>query len=636
MIKSRFMPYTLTLLLALSFGATAKADNHESKPPEGFKSLFNGKDLAGWHGLGHFDPRKLRSMSPKERKAKLEKDNANMRQHWSVKDGVIVNDGHGVFLTTDEEYGDFELHLEWKMLKECGDSGIYLRNTPQVQIWDPNCARDEKHGAQKGSGALWNNNGRGIKGKWPLAKADKPVGEWNKFRIRMIGENVTIWFNGQKVVDGAPLENYFDRKSPVFPVGNIQLQTHGSEMHFRNIFIKRIHRDAPESGKLHKGQPVGKNWKKPLADSSLKADGVWSLNDGVLTGKADNKKPHYFVIPGSHQNFEMHAMVKLTGDKNNAGLCFRATPQSNGNVKGYELDMGVGKHWGLLQQIGGEGTASSQGHEDAMSALKKDDWNHFYVIANGDHIQAWLNGKQVVDVLNPRGFDAGQVALQIFRGEVQYKDIFVRDLEHAPHIAFASPAAGSDKKDGFNYVYNGKDLSGWTGNVNGYAADGDKIVCLKKGGGNLYIDKEYSDFHFRFEFKVLGGANNGLGIRCEKGKDAAYHGMELQILDNTAPGYANLKPYQYHGSPYGVYPALRGHQKGLGQWNYQEVIAKGNDLKVILNGQTIVDINLKEVAGNGTKDGRPHPGLFNKSGYIGFLGHGHRIEFRNIRVKELK
>ena len=196
-------------------------------------------------------------------------------------------------------------------------------------------------------------------------------------------------------------------------------------------------------------------------------------------------------------------------------------------------------------------------------------------------------------------------------------------------------AFGADVEEGFTSLFDGKTLTGWQGNINGYDAKDGILTCRKKGGGRLLTKKQYGDFVFRFEFKLTPGANNGLGIRTPPQGDAAYVGMELQILDNTAKKYAKLKPYQYHGSIYGVVPAKRGHLKPVGEWNVQEVTAKGDDIKIVLNGETIVEANLKEAAKNGTIDGRKHPGLFNKTGHIGFLGHGALVEFRNIRIKEL-
>ena len=204
-----------------------------------------------------------------------------------------------------------------------------------------------------------------------------------------------------------------------------------------------------------------------------------------------------------------------------------------------------------------------------------------------------------------------------------------------PDTSAASTDASFIIESGFTSVFNGQDLAGWIGDVEGYGVEDEALVCLKEGGGNLYIDKEYSDFVLRFDFKLEAGGNNGLGIRAEQGKDAAYYGMELQILDNTADDYAALQPWQYHGSIYGVVPAERGHLKPIGEWNSQEVVAEGSRIKVILNEVVIVDADIQEAAADGTVDEKEHPGLFNESGYVGFLGHGHRVEFRNIRIKEL-
>ena len=192
----------------------------------------------------------------------------------------------------------------------------------------------------------------------------------------------------------------------------------------------------------------------------------------------------------------------------------------------------------------------------------------------------------------------------------------------------------AEAEDGFVSLFDGKTLEGWQGSLNGYEVKDGTIVCKKKGGGRLFTKKEYSDFVFRFEFKLTPGANNGLGIRTPLKGDPAFAGMELQILDNTSPKYAKLKDYQYHGSIYGVVPAKRGHLKPVGEWNVQEVTAKGNHIKVVLNGETIVDADIAEASKDGTVDKRGHPGLKNEKGYIGFLGHGAEVAFRNIRIKE--
>ena len=193
-----------------------------------------------------------------------------------------------------------------------------------------------------------------------------------------------------------------------------------------------------------------------------------------------------------------------------------------------------------------------------------------------------------------------------------------------------------EKNDGFAMLFNGSDLDEWTGNTEGYLVEkGQIVVHPEKKGGNLYTKDEFSDFIFRFEFQLTPGANNGIGIRAPLTGDAAYVGMEIQVLDSEADKYKNLQPYQYHGSVYGVIPAKRGFLKPVGEWNQEEIYAKGNHIKVTLNGTVIVDGDIKEAAKNGTMDHKEHPGLFNTSGHIGFLGHGDVVRFKNIRIKKL-
>jgi hypothetical protein len=167
-------------------------------------------------------------------------------------------------------------------------------------------------------------------------------------------------------------------------------------------------------------------------------------------------------------------------------------------------------------------------------------------------------------------------------------------------------------------------------------AEGGAIVCQKGKGGNLYTEREYGDFELRFEFKLTPGANNGIAIRAPLKGDAAYQGMEIQVLDDTAPQYAKLKEFQFHGSIYGVAAAKRGHLKPVGEWNEETIIAKGKQITVVLNGTTIVDVDLEKVATPQTIDGNAHPGVQRAAGHIGFCGHGAHVEFRNLRIKELK
>lgn len=220
----------LPALLALASAALIAAD-----VPAGFTSLFNGKDLAGWHG---YNPHSVTKLTGEKKDAMLKKMREDFAQHWSVKDGEIYNPGTGPYATTDQEYGDFELTLEYNMAPK-GDSGVYLRGAPQVQIWDPTDEKAFKHGAQLGSGALWNNS-PGKPGKDPLVLADKPAGEWNTLRVVMVGARVSVWLNGKQTVDHATMENYYDRKSALAAKGPICLQTHGAPIRWRNVAIREI------------------------------------------------------------------------------------------------------------------------------------------------------------------------------------------------------------------------------------------------------------------------------------------------------------------------------------------------------------------------------------------------------------
>jgi len=204
-------------------------------------------------------------------------------------------------------------------------------------------------------------------------------------------------------------------------------------------------------------------------------------------------------------------------------------------------------------------------------------------------------------------------------------------------FGFGTTNAQEIPESEFTILFNGQNLDGWIGNKTAYRAENGMIIVDPKGGGggNLFTEKEYGNFIFRFEFLLTPGANNGLGIHAPMEGDAAYVGKELQILDNEAEKYANLEDYQFHGSVYGVMPAKRGFLKAPGEWNQQEVIVEHPKIKVILNGTVILEGDYLEASKNGTLDQKEHPGLQRSSGHIGFLGHGDVLQFRNIRIKEL-
>jgi HEAT repeat protein len=403
---------------------------------EGFVPMFNGRDLTGWQGLVE-NPIARAKMKPAELASKQADADKKVPMNWSVKGGCIWFNGQGENLCSIKEYGDFEMLVDWKISKK-GDSGIYLRGTPQVQIWDT--SRVEV-GAQVGSGGLYNNQKNQSK---PLLVADNPVGDWNTFRILMTGEKVSVWLNGTLVVDNMTFENYWDHNIPIFPNGPIELQAHGTDLAFRDIYIREV----------------------------------------------------------SEKDYNL-------------------TPE--------------------------------------------------------------------------------------------------------------------EKSEGFVSLFNGRNLNNWTGDKMANVVEDGMIVVRPINGeaGNLYTINEYSDFSFRFEFQLTPAANNGIGIRTPLTGDAAYVGMEIQVLDNTAPVYATLNPYQFHGSVYGVIPSKREYLKPVGEWNSEEITAQGSHITVVLNGTSIVDGDIAGPRDNGTMDHNDHPGLKNASGHIGFLGHGSVVKFRNIRVKDL-
>jgi hypothetical protein len=238
------LKFTITVFAVVTAGAAfARSQNRPlNQAPAGFTNLFNGKDLSGWRGRqGDYNVYTEAALSKDEQAAKQVQWNTDRDLHWRVDPakGELVSDGHGVFLTTAKDYGDFELFVDWLMVSHNGDSGVYLRDFPQVQVWDPDNPREVGNGAPKGSGGLWNNNPDNP-GRWPLVKADNPVGDWNTFKIKMIGTRVWVSLNDKVTVDGQVMDNIYDRAKPVLPRGGIELQTHGSEIRFRNIYVREI------------------------------------------------------------------------------------------------------------------------------------------------------------------------------------------------------------------------------------------------------------------------------------------------------------------------------------------------------------------------------------------------------------
>jgi hypothetical protein len=280
-----------------------------------------------------------------------------------------------------------------------------------------------------------------------------------------------------------------------------------------------------------------------------------------------------------------------------------------------------GKPWPSRYQVnlkqGGEGNLLGLPGATSGGLVKSGDWNHFKLTVVGNTAELEINGRKAWKIAGLANAD-GYIGLQSEvdgGGQFEFRDLVVTDLDFRP-------------------LFDGKDLNGWTGDTAGYAVEDGTLVCRQEGGGKLFTESQHADFSFRFDFKLTPGGNNGVGIRTPLEGDPAYVGMEIQILDDSADRYRSIQPWQAHGSIYGVVPAKRGYLKPLGQWNHEEIIARGRQVTVILNGTTIVDANLDQAGAPKTIDGKSHPGLARADGHIGFLGHGARIEFRDMRVKD--
>jgi hypothetical protein len=445
----------LAVLLTLAVATGLFAD--QNSPPDGFAALFDGKSLDGWWGAKTEDPREYMALPSEQLAEKKAASFEDIKQHWRVEDGELINDGHGLYLTTDKFYGDFELLIDYKTVPRA-DSGIYLRGIPQVQIWDYTDENKFGRGADKGSGGLWNNPPEAA-GKDPLVPADKPFGKWNAFRILMVGERVTVWLNDQLVVDHARLHNFYDRKKPeaerepLPKVGPIQLQTHGGEIRWRNVFIREI------------------------------------------------------------------------------------------------------------------------GFEEANTIL------------------------------------------------------------------------ASKNASGFQSVFNGKDLTGWTGDVDSYTVKDGAIMCKPDKGGTVFTEAQYADFVVRLELQVPPGGNNGLAIRYPGSGHGTWDSFcELQVLDDGHPKYNDpehpefydLKPQQTHASVYARVAAHRGYLRPAGQWNFQENTIIGTTAKVELNGFLILDVDVSQMdAATFMYPLERFGGRDVMNGHFGFNGHKDPVRFRNILIKRL-
>ncbi|MFE2862764.1 MULTISPECIES: DUF1080 domain-containing protein [Sphingobacterium] len=380
--------------------------------------------------------------------------------------------------------------------------------------------------------------------------------------------------------------------------------------------------------------------EKTLAAEQAKADDImrkgWTASNGEIafSGKGDN-----LATVKKYGDFEMLVDWKLEnygGIEGDAGIYLRGTPQ----VQIWDIaNTRVGA------QVGSGGLYNNQKNESKPLKVADNatgEWNTFKIKMVDDKVTVWLNGQLVTDNIplenywdrNQSIFPTEQIELQAHGSVVYYRDLFIKEFPRKQIFKLSD----QEKKEGFEVLFDGTNLDKWTENQ-AYVVNDEGYIWVypnAKFGGNLYTKEEYADFIYRFDFKLTPGANNGVGIRAPLEGDAAYEAMEIQVLDDGADVYKDLKQYQYHGSIYGVVPAKKGHLKPVGEWNSEEIVVKGNRIKVTLNGAVIVDADIAEASKNGTLDGKQHPGLKRTFGHIGFLGHGTEVFFKDIRVKKLK
>ncbi len=411
----------LSVLMPDLFLVGRERRSEQESVPIGFRSLFNGTDLEGWRGQLAEPPEGVKQMESEKFRRQMIADSI-MEAHWTVRDGVIYFDGAGENICSVQEYRNFELLVDWK-IEPGSDSGIYLRGVPQVQIWD---IRDHP----EGSGGLFNNKNSLNK---PLIAADKPAGEWNRFRISLVNERVNVWLNDHLVVDNLPMENYWEPGTPLYSTGPLELQAHGSPVYFKNIYICEL----SETG--------GGN-------------SVLLFNEKDLTG--------WQVVDGQPE------------------------------------------HWLVNDRV---------------------------------------------------------------------------------------------------------------------------LAAVPDGKGWLSSTREYADFDLNLEFRVSPGGNSGIFLRAPLTGDPAYTGMEIQILDDYAVHYADLKPWQYTGSLYDLSAPEIRVSKSAGEWQKMRIRCSGPHLQVELNGRIINDVNLIDFMHREPQ----HPGIKRRKGFIGLQNHGLSVEFRNIIITEL-
>lgn len=644
--RSLFAVACVCLVAALARAA-------DNQPPQGFVALFNGKNLDGWWGEATTDPRSYINLPADQLAARKQKSLDDVNKHWSVENGELVNDGHGLYLTTDKFYGDFELLLEYKTVAKA-DSGVYLRGVPQVQIWDTTEEGGKwKIGADKGSGGLWNNPG-GSPGKDPLVLADKPFGQWNKLRVIMVGERVSVWLNDKLVVDHARMHNYYGKKTglPIPAVGPIQLQTHGGEIRWRDVFVREI---APDEANQYLSRKTGdgftqifngKNfdgWQGAIENYEVTPDGNIMCKPG---------KGGVLFTKDQYADFVVRLEFKLPPGGNN-GLAIRYPGQGDAAYDAMcecQVLENTAEKYNNLKPQQYHGSIYGQCAAQRGYLRPVGQWNFQTVTVKGHRLTCELNGTVITDcdvsTLKPEDF---MYPMEKFKGRlrteghfgfaghsdpVQFRNVAVKKLDGAAASTAASTqTTASDKTI---TLFDGSGFDHWNLKKDGWQIE-DGTMALKEKGGYIWTKQPFGDFKLELDVKMSKGCNSGIFIRTDP-KDPVQHGFEIQVLDSF--GKKEIGKHDF-GSLYDAKAASKNVCKAPGQWNHVEITAKGPMYTVVANGEKILEVNLDDwTTGNQNPDGSKNKFKvalkdLPRTGHIGFQDHGHPVWYRNVKLTPL-
>ncbi|KAA3614028.1 MAG: DUF1080 domain-containing protein [Calditrichaeota bacterium] len=406
---------------ASSFTTVQNSFEQRNETPRGFEPLFNGNDLAGWRGLAA-DPVKRQKMTDEEYAAAQVRADSIMHAHWWAEDGLLYFDGLGQSLCTAKDYENYELRLEWK-IEEDGDSGIYLRGAPQVQIWDPALNKGV------GSGGLFNNK---IGADKPLNLADRPIGEWNSFRITLIDDRCTVYLNDVLVVDDVALENYWQRDKKLYSTGSIELQAHNSPLVFRNLFIRELPATIDTSTvTLFNGSDLT-GW-----DVVGSSEDSWFVKDAKLTTSAAGGG--WISTQKEYADFRLELEFRVPAG-GNSGVFIRAPRDGNPAYEGMEIQVldDYADKYKTLKMWQYTGSIYAVQAPKLRVTKKAGEWQKMIITCKGPAVKVDLNGENIIDTnlidhMDKSGSNPGlkrrkgYIGFQNHGAPVEYRNVRIRE-----------------------------------------------------------------------------------------------------------------------------------------------------------------------------------------------------------------